>query len=184
MTAVGTPLYCAPEIVRGDNYDEKVDVYSFGLVLLGMAVGGSLLDFIGERWRVHHGKSSAPKNVNRLINAMHGGWRPVSAESPVPATPSSINALIIMCCIDDPTRRPTFNEILSELGGSCESEISAADFKRFDVDANFEASKDAISPALQPPYLPQNPTLQFATTSIGTSDALSRLNIYRVHVPR
>ena len=24
MTAVGTPLFCAPEIMRGDPYDEKV----------------------------------------------------------------------------------------------------------------------------------------------------------------
>lgn len=30
MTAVGTPLFCAPEVMRGDAYDEKVDVYSFG----------------------------------------------------------------------------------------------------------------------------------------------------------
>ncbi|KAG5190475.1 kinase-like domain-containing protein, partial [Tribonema minus] len=36
MTQVGTLLYIAPEIVRGDKYDEKCDVYSFAVVLLGM----------------------------------------------------------------------------------------------------------------------------------------------------
>ena len=30
MTMVGTPLYTAPEIVSGEKYDEKIDVYSFG----------------------------------------------------------------------------------------------------------------------------------------------------------
>jgi hypothetical protein len=33
---VGTLLYIAPEIVRGDKYDEKCDVYSFAVVLLGL----------------------------------------------------------------------------------------------------------------------------------------------------
>lgn len=33
---VGTLLYIAPEIVRGDRYDERCDVYSFALVLLAM----------------------------------------------------------------------------------------------------------------------------------------------------
>ncbi|CAM9245279.1 unnamed protein product, partial [Phaeothamnion confervicola] len=36
MTQVGTLLYIAPEIVRGDHYDEKCDVYSFAIVLLAM----------------------------------------------------------------------------------------------------------------------------------------------------
>lgn len=33
MTLVGTPYYLAPEIIRGDKYNEKVDVYSFGIML-------------------------------------------------------------------------------------------------------------------------------------------------------
>eukprot|EP00904_Undaria_pinnatifida_P009210 jgi/Undpi1/5419/HiC_scaffold_2.g00700.m1 len=35
-TQVGTLLYIAPEIVRGDRYDERCDVYSFAVVLLAM----------------------------------------------------------------------------------------------------------------------------------------------------
>lgn len=34
---VGTLLYIAPEIVKGDCYDERCDVYSFGVVLLAIA---------------------------------------------------------------------------------------------------------------------------------------------------
>ena len=33
MTQVGTPLYCAPEILKDDFYDEQVDVYSFGVMM-------------------------------------------------------------------------------------------------------------------------------------------------------
>lgn len=36
MTQVGTQLYIAPEVVRGDRYDEKCDIYSFAVVLLAM----------------------------------------------------------------------------------------------------------------------------------------------------
>lgn len=38
MTAVGTPLFCAPEITRGEAYDASADVYSFGLLLLAMVL--------------------------------------------------------------------------------------------------------------------------------------------------
>ena len=33
MTGVGTPLFAAPELMRGEVYDESVDVYSFGVLL-------------------------------------------------------------------------------------------------------------------------------------------------------
>jgi serine/threonine protein kinase len=33
---VGTLLYTVPEVVRGDKYDEKCDMYSFAVVLLGL----------------------------------------------------------------------------------------------------------------------------------------------------
>eukprot|EP00615_Pteridomonas_danica_P002226 CAMPEP_0114365602 /NCGR_PEP_ID=MMETSP0101-20121206/28530_1 /TAXON_ID=38822 ORGANISM="Pteridomonas danica, Strain PT" /NCGR_SAMPLE_ID=MMETSP0101 /ASSEMBLY_ACC=CAM_ASM_000211 /LENGTH=499 /DNA_ID=CAMNT_0001514007 /DNA_START=1256 /DNA_END=2752 /DNA_ORIENTATION=- len=79
MSAVGTPLFCAPEIVKGEKYDEKVDVYSFGLILLDMATEEELTDFIGECWRVHNNKKVKPKQPMRFIRAMsENGWRPVT----------------------------------------------------------------------------------------------------------
>ena len=52
MTAVGTPLFAAPELFRGEHYDEKVDVYSFGMLLIAMGTNEELPAFVGERWRV------------------------------------------------------------------------------------------------------------------------------------
>ena len=40
MTQVGTPLYIAPEIVMGEKYTSKVDVYSFSLTLVAIALKG------------------------------------------------------------------------------------------------------------------------------------------------
>jgi serine/threonine protein kinase len=55
--------------------DEKIDTYSFGLVLLAMAVDGDLVNFLCERWRQH--KNKKPR-VTKVIRQMRDeGWRPV-----------------------------------------------------------------------------------------------------------
>lgn len=38
-TMVGTPLYCAPEIFEGEPYDEKADIYSYGICVYELMHG-------------------------------------------------------------------------------------------------------------------------------------------------
>jgi len=128
MTAVGTPLYCAPEVMRGEYYDEKADLYSFGLLLIDMAVEESLLDFIGVRWRVAFDKKKVPSQPMRIIRPMNeDGWRPVTENESerIGFAPIAINSLIVRCCSHDPALRPTFEEVELYLSGVVAEEVAA-----------------------------------------------------------
>jgi len=86
MTSVGTPLFAAPEVMRGERYDESADVYSFGVLLLALAVQDDLILFLAERWRQDHGKAKAPKQPMRVIRCMvEDHWRPVRCPPPTPS---------------------------------------------------------------------------------------------------
>ena len=37
-TVVGNPYWMAPEMMKGNKYDEKVDIFSFGIVLCEVSV--------------------------------------------------------------------------------------------------------------------------------------------------
>jgi serine/threonine-protein kinase ULK/ATG1 len=39
MAMMGSPKYMAPEIIYGDNYTSKCDIYSLGVVLYKMLYG-------------------------------------------------------------------------------------------------------------------------------------------------
>mmetsp|Transcript_74390 Transcript_74390/g.149753 ORF Transcript_74390/g.149753 Transcript_74390/m.149753 type:complete len:354 (-) Transcript_74390:246-1307(-) len=136
MTGVGTPLFCAPEVCRGDPYDEKADVYSFGLTLIDMASDEFITTFIGERWRATFDKKSVPNPQslafsNKVLRPIwEGEWRPVSKENPITHAPPGINDLIGRCTSHDTNARPTFAEILEELAGPISAEVQSLLFCR------------------------------------------------------
>lgn len=118
MTSVGTPLYCAPEISRGELYDERVDVYSFGLVLLAMALREPLADFLLASWK--RPKKRAGGVIRMLLDLSTTGWRPEIDDI---GAPLAIVGLIKRCFSQDAELRPNFVEIISCLSGPCKAEI-------------------------------------------------------------
>lgn len=95
----GTPFWMAPEVVKGTNYNEKVDVYSYGMVLF--EVISRELPFEDED----------PTNVGILTLS---GARP-DLEAVPEDCPELLRQLMIKCWAQDPGQRPEFIEILEVL---------------------------------------------------------------------
>ncbi|CAI5738217.1 unnamed protein product [Hyaloperonospora brassicae] len=95
--AAGTLSWTAPELLLGEAYSEKVDIYSLGVLLSELDT--CLLPYhdpasLAERLAQH------PLRLMRRI--VHDGLRPpLSADCPVPIT-----QLIAACVARDPAQRP------------------------------------------------------------------------------
>ena len=87
MTGVGTPLFAAPELMRGEVYDESVDVYSFAIVLLAMAVEEDMPEWFQKRYAAtmmdtkKKKKKKPPKIMKVLRSVWEEGWRPYDGVS-------------------------------------------------------------------------------------------------------
>ncbi|GBG31592.1 Protein kinase, putative [Hondaea fermentalgiana] len=97
MTACGTPAWTAPEIVKLEQYDEKVDVYSFGIVMWELFA----------REEPYKGQGG----VQVAYMAVEQGLRP---EVPY-ACPRVYAQLMTECWEEDPLLRPDFGQILERL---------------------------------------------------------------------
>lgn len=62
QTFVGTPSHMAPEILRGENYTEKVDVYSAGAILYEMIYGAAPFQFDGDYSKLLKAKAKGMKD--------------------------------------------------------------------------------------------------------------------------
>jgi len=96
MELVGSPFYMAPEMLLQKEITEKVDIYSFGIVLW-------------ELYTQERPYNGLFENLEELIDAVTiDGERP---EIP-PQTPEALKQLITSCWDTDPAARPSFHEIL------------------------------------------------------------------------
>lgn len=95
---VGTPWFMAPEILLQKQYDEKADVYSFGIVLWQMYTNE--LQPYGDRI----------KTLNQLIETVaHKGERPQIPDD----CPKELVDTIKHCWAGNPNTRPSFQELIN-----------------------------------------------------------------------
>jgi len=128
MTQVGTPLFVAPEVVTGEQYDSKCDIYSFAMTILSFALKGkqTLTSFLHMAWVASIGAEGSDQRVKASALSVNAGrishkminkqWRPsvkhVIEELKMPPT---IASLLLLCWDEHPENRPTALEILEYL---------------------------------------------------------------------
>eukprot|EP01088_Endostelium_zonatum_P020081 TRINITY_DN722_c1_g1_i1.p1 TRINITY_DN722_c1_g1~~TRINITY_DN722_c1_g1_i1.p1 ORF type:complete len:2287 (+),score=512.39 TRINITY_DN722_c1_g1_i1:319-7179(+) len=97
------PNRLAPEVIAGEEYTEKVDIYNFAILMWELLT--KQYPYAEYRTRF--------KDVGDLETAVRGGLRP-SFPKKIGVVPSYVK-LIEDCWHDDPDMRPTFTDILAAL---------------------------------------------------------------------
>ena len=104
MTDTGTAPYMAPEVIEGDRYNTKADVYSFGILMYEVVTGKRAY------YDLLHGKKKI--NSFQLQNRVFNGLRPAIEEGDMK---KGIQLMIEKCWSSDPKQRPTFRELFNKL---------------------------------------------------------------------
>jgi len=86
----------APEVLKGEEYSNKVDIYAFGVILWEMLTRSHFLD---------------KKFAFAISDAIIAGERPPIPEDCLP----ELKSLIPQCWAPDPNARPSINECIDEL---------------------------------------------------------------------
>ncbi|GMH39125.1 hypothetical protein BSKO_07023 [Bryopsis sp. KO-2023] len=102
-TATGSLLYMAPEVLSGDAYNEKADVFSFAVLmyeLLRRSLTLAFVSFLGSS-----------RDVEIYAFNVMGGFRP-----PIPKTwPQQLKDLITDCWAPTPSSRPSMEQVCNRL---------------------------------------------------------------------
>ncbi|KFM64221.1 LIM domain kinase 1, partial [Stegodyphus mimosarum] len=98
-TVVGNPYWMAPEMMKGKKYDEKVDIFSFGIVLC---------EIIG---RVLADPDYLPRSPDFGLNTV------VFKEKFCATCPETFYNIAFLCCDLDPEKRPPFEQLQPWLQG-------------------------------------------------------------------
>ncbi|PNH05363.1 Protein sevenless [Tetrabaena socialis] len=117
--AVGSWAYMAPEVVLGQPYNEKVDVFSFGVVRAWI-----LFEVLNRKLMlVDEIKNDPRKDAQAYAERVARGFRPE-----IPRRwPDDLRELISLCWSQDPHLRPNFTAVVDMLdevvGSGCVSKL-------------------------------------------------------------
>ncbi|RLN93920.1 hypothetical protein BBJ28_00026952, partial [Nothophytophthora sp. Chile5] len=110
MTAgVGTSLWMAPEVMLGENYDDKADMFSFGVVLSELDVHTLPYAQAKQQAQDSHGRQMTDAHLLQKVTT--GAVRVEFSE----AGPKSMMELGCACVAVEPSRRPSAAEALYRL---------------------------------------------------------------------
>eukprot|EP00045_Choanoeca_perplexa_P010704 m.110237 g.110237 ORF g.110237 m.110237 type:complete len:1321 (+) comp15364_c0_seq1:54-4016(+) len=112
---IGTPVYMAIEVIRGDDYDGQAEVWSYGVMLYEIATH-RVPDLLTELPAEAVGRSKGPYlgQVLKLLEAGHRLELP-EAELREQGAPEWYSQLMARCMLERPEERPGFGEIYHEM---------------------------------------------------------------------
>ncbi|XP_015794469.1 mitogen-activated protein kinase kinase kinase 13 [Tetranychus urticae] len=124
MSFAGTVSWMAPEVIRNERCSEKVDVWSYGVVI----------------WEILT-REIPYKDVDS--SAIMWGVGNTSLHLPVPTTcPDGLKLLLNQCWKQKPANRPTFAQILDHLDIAANEIISIGNEKFYQMQATWKEEID------------------------------------------
>ncbi|KAL6074487.1 LISK family protein kinase [Balamuthia mandrillaris] len=121
MTLCGTDEWMAPEMILGQQYTNKVDVFSYGIVLCEIMTR----------------KKISTELQRSALEAFSLDTKKLEALIP-PDCPKELYQLVLDCCQYEPESRPAFNEIVKR---------TRAILKRLPADGSVSATPSTAPPA-------------------------------------
>ncbi|BFG37820.1 hypothetical protein CerSpe_240940 [Prunus speciosa] len=112
---VGTLIYMAPEILKKEIHTEKSDVYSFGISINELLTGVVPYTDLRAEAQAHTVLEMNYTEQQLTAAVVSDGLRPVLA-GPESGAPSALLSLIERCWDANSQNRPSFNDIVAELG--------------------------------------------------------------------
>ncbi|KAH8397470.1 hypothetical protein KR222_006395 [Zaprionus bogoriensis] len=98
---LGTAVYMAPEVYKGENYNSSCDVYSMGITAWQVMSG---------KVPYYNQKLSQADLIKRIVK----GLRPDESEL-MPGCPAAVTTLMTTCWNDEPNVRPTMQQFVDTL---------------------------------------------------------------------
>lgn len=109
---IGTPNYMAPELIQSGDYDGKVDVYAYAMILYEMS------------------ENTRPFNRMKVNEVFHAVIQHDERPEFTRATSPQMQKLITQCWDRDPAARPTFTEIFDIFASG---KVAFPDTHRYDI---------------------------------------------------
>jgi len=112
----GSLLYMAPEVFKGEPYNEKADVFSFGMCLFELLSRKLIISTVLENLAAQQPRGTSFEEKEEAIleyaQAVAAGYRPpLSAD-----LPEALSELLRRCWSKNPLERPSMHHIVASLG--------------------------------------------------------------------
>ena len=133
MRIVGTPLYMAPERLRGETHDGRADVYSVAVLLYEMLAGRPPYEVKGN---------DLIELINRQLHSSPRRLREID-----PAIPEAVDRVVSAGLAKDPEARPNINQYLRLLEECFDMKLGEPSNSQ-EIDTTATRSDDNVEPCV------------------------------------